>query len=327
MASLTTTTVPVGVLNARSPRPRAAVPASSVCRPSKYSPAATGSDDCFTERTNGPIGSEYSQVNSWSSQVEWVAGGAARASARLTSPTTSSPQTMAAVSDGCAWSTADADAPGAAPGVASALAHPASSSGTTSRPVRQRRVLTRCSFRWAAVGPASRGVAGDEGGVGDDVVQVVPGLGVELTATGDQPQRCVVGVAVDLQRRERVLGIGHDAVDGEDGCGAVGPGDGDLVAGAQVAEVEEHARPVLGGVHVPEQHRGAERAGGRGAGEPAGLGVPRQGRDLDGAVGVQPQVQQVGGDPDRRHLHVGGGGGGSTSPRAVGCCCPPGSTA
>jgi hypothetical protein len=59
-------------------------------------------------------------------------------------------------------------------------------------------------------------------------------------ATGDEPQSCVVGVAIDKVRRELRLAKAVDIVNGEDSDGTVGAADPHEVSWVQAAEPPKH---------------------------------------------------------------------------------------
>ncbi len=67
----------------------------------------------------------------------------------------------------------------------------------------------------------SRGLCGEEGGVDDDVGFVAADGGVELSATGDQPQPGVIDVAVHLVGRELGLGVFDGTLDFKHGDASV----------------------------------------------------------------------------------------------------------
>src|ERR1035437_1886329 len=109
-------------------------------------------------------------------------------------------------------------------------------------------------------------------GEDDYVCLICAGHGV-VSAAGDEPQARVRDVAVDEPGGELCLGIGGDSIDGEDDCGAVGPGDGDAVSAPQVGKVGEHSG-YAAPVDVAGDHRGPNEAGaGRAGGPTGGQGV------------------------------------------------------
>ena len=89
----------------------------------------------------------------------------------------------------------------------------------------------------------------------------------------------MVGVAVDLQGREVVLGVGHDPVDPEHRDGVVGSGDRRRVSpGRSAPSLKNTPGPYCGRVDVAEQDRRPELS--PGSGEPVyqpALRVPAQG--------------------------------------------------
>jgi hypothetical protein len=79
-------------------------------------------------------------------------------------------------------------------------------------------------------------MGGDQRTEDDDVVDVVTGCAVEGSATGDQPQSCMVRIAVDELRGELVLGMESYPVHLEFRNQPVRARDRDLVSGPQVTE-------------------------------------------------------------------------------------------
>src|SRR5580658_9451531 len=139
--------------------------------------------------------------------------------------------------------------------------------------------------------------------VDHDVVQVLPGGGVELAAAGDQAQARVPDLAVHVRGGE--CGLDHllHAVHGEDRGRPVGPHDLDLVTPAQRLDVEEHRDPGER-IDMPEDHRGALLPGRDAAVVPAGQVVVLQWRHRHGVVGGQAQPHHRGVDVQLRDLDL-----------------------
>src|SRR5580693_5837354 len=103
-------------------------------------------------------------------------------------------------------------------------------------------VFAAAAGRPAATLHRTAGSAGSDAGqvgVDDDVVQVRAAVRVEWPAAGDQAQRRVGDVVVDVGGGEVGLGRLLDADDREHRGAAVGPDDVDHVAPVQVLDVVE----------------------------------------------------------------------------------------
>ena len=113
------------------------------------------------------------------------------------------------------------------------------------------------------------------------------GLGVECPSAGDQLEFTRTVGAVHLLVRELCLLVHHHRCHLEGGDDTVGQIYGDLIAGLQSPQFEEHSGTLIG-VHVAQNHGGTHLAGGRARREPSRH--PHTRRHLDGPVGVQAQL-------------------------------------
>src|SRR6476619_6808453 len=101
----------------------------------------------------------------------------------------------------------------------------------------------------------------------------------------------MVEIPVHLEGRELALRYGLDGVDGELGDGAVSPCHVDTVTGREILQRIEDPGAEYPGIDVGENDGRANGARRWRAGVPAGFGIGVvQGRNLDGSIGIEPQV-------------------------------------
>src|SRR6266545_3425835 len=122
------------------------------------------------------------------------------------------------------------------------------------------------------------------------------GRAVEAAAAGDQPQHRLAGAVPDAPDRQRLLGVALDPFDRERDRRSPVPPDHDPVALAELAQPEEHGRP-LAGVDVAHDHRRAALSRPRAELVPAGEVDLRH---LHGTVRPEADGDHAGVDADGR---------------------------
>ena len=143
----------------------------------------------------------------------------------------------------------------------------------------------------------------------------MPGGIVENATARYQPQGGIVGRAVNSSRREMGFEVLTHAGDPENGRHPVGERHVDGVSRTQGPEAEENRRPLIA-IDVTFDNRRADLARRRRVFVPRGLTRARdQRRHLDRAVGVESEVQEVGGHADGRNID--GHGHGAPQPGPV----------